>query len=115
MYTLPRPPPDEAAAKDSFPRQITTLDGRIYKSVRILKVKPDGLEVQFKPDKGGIGIATIRLANLPSDLRRRYYADALASEDRTDEGFSEFIHEIRAEAELGRPVAQFQLGFSYQH
>jgi S1-C subfamily serine protease len=59
-------------ASNSVPTEIRTLNGRIYKSVRILEVKQDRLTVEFKPDSGGFGVATIQFDKLPNDLRQRY-------------------------------------------
>lgn len=67
--TNPEPP------TSADPTEIKTLDGKTYKSVRILKVTPGGLAVQFTPAGGGIGMTKIGFENLSADLQQRYGYD----------------------------------------
>jgi hypothetical protein len=67
--TKPEPP------TNIDPTEIKTLDGKTYKSVRILKVTPDALAVEFTPAGGGIGMARIGFEKLPTDLQQRYGYD----------------------------------------
>ena len=67
--TNPEPP------TSADPKEIKTLDGKTYKSVRILKVTPGGLAVQFTPAGGGIGMTKIGFENLSADLQQRYGYD----------------------------------------
>jgi len=55
---------------------ITTLDGTTYKSIRILKVEPDGLVIEYAPQAGGIGLRKIRFKNLSAELQIKYGYDA---------------------------------------
>jgi hypothetical protein len=50
---------------------ITTSDGKIYKSVVIQRVEPDGLFVSYQPEGGGLGNAKIKLEKLSQDLKSR--------------------------------------------
>jgi hypothetical protein len=56
--------------------EIKTLDGQTYKAVRVSRVEPDGLVVEFAPPHGGIGIGKIQFVNLPADVQLRYGYDA---------------------------------------
>ena len=58
------------------PTKITTIGGQTYNSVRVLRVEQDGLAVEYTPQSGGVGMAKIRFASLPSDLQQQYQADA---------------------------------------
>ena len=60
----------EIPALDSA--EITTLSGMTYKSVTILKVEPDSLTMEYKPQGGGIGLAKVKFENLPTDLKQRF-------------------------------------------
>lgn len=56
--------------------EITTLDGTTYKAVRILKVDPDGLMIEYAPPTGGLGLRKVKFANLPAELQSKYGYDA---------------------------------------
>lgn len=56
--------------------EITTLNGTTYKSVRILKVEPDGLMIQYSPQAGGIGLGKIPFENLSAEFHQKYGYDA---------------------------------------
>jgi len=58
------------------PTEITNLDGTTYKSVRILKVEPDGLMIEYAPEAGGIGLKKLKFVNLSAELRLKYGYDA---------------------------------------
>jgi hypothetical protein len=55
---------------------ITTLDGTTYRSVRILKVEPDGLLIEYMPQAGGIGLKKLKFENLSTELQLKYGYDA---------------------------------------
>src|ERR1700709_1995336 len=57
------------------PTSITTLHGESYHSVRILKVKPKGLQIEFRPAGGGLGVSTLPFSNLPPALKQQYAAE----------------------------------------
>jgi hypothetical protein len=59
-----------------LPSQVVTTDGTVYNQVKLLRVEPDGLAVEFTPQGGGIGMGKIRFARLPADLQHRYGYDA---------------------------------------
>lgn len=54
---------------------ITTLDGQRYEATRILRVRHDGLEIEYRPDGGGVGMAKIKFQRLPEDLQARFGFD----------------------------------------
>ena len=66
---------------DSFPSEITTRDGRVYRHVERLRTEPDGLLVNYEPAPGGYGLAKLKFRDLPDDLRRRYGYDEKKSSD----------------------------------
>ena len=57
------------------PTEIKTRTGMTYKSIRNLKVAPDGLEIEFTPPGGGIGMTKIEFKDLPADLQQQYGYD----------------------------------------
>lgn len=62
---------EKASAKD----EITTLDGTTYKSIRILKVEPDGLVLEHQPPAGGVGLAKLKFEDLPAELKQKHGYD----------------------------------------
>src|SRR4051794_28137691 len=114
-----------SVSPSSFPTEITTLDGQKYVSVRLLRVKPAGLQIEFKPKGGGIGVSTLPFANLPPALRERYRADAeKASVQEKKQSVNEAAMRayekerlVRlpeyAAAQKGDPEGQFLLGARY--
>lgn len=84
------------------PTEITTLDGTTYKSVRILKVEPDGLMIEHAPKTGGIGLGKIKFVNLPVELQLKYGYDAQkAAEYQATQaaGEAKLRHEMRIQQE----------------
>src|SRR6185369_16842607 len=66
----------KTAATNSPARvDIETLDGRVYKSARIPRSEPSGLNVEYSPEKGGLGLAMIKFKNLPEYLQEQYGYD----------------------------------------
>jgi len=64
-----------AAETDS----ITTRNGKTYANAVIQRADPDGVVIEYAPQPGGVGIAKLKFANLPDDLRNRYnYNEAAA-------------------------------------
>jgi len=55
---------------------ITTPGGRRYSKASLRKIGPDGITVEFQLDKGGVGFATLKVEQLPDNLR------PLCSQDR---------------------------------
>lgn len=56
--------------------QIKTLEGKAYKAARIEAVEPDGIQVAYEPEGGGVGLAKLRFQVLPGDLQRRFGYDS---------------------------------------
>ena len=63
-------------ATASNPTGITTLDGTTYRSVRILKIEPDGLMIEHTPQAGGIGLKKLKFVDLSVELQLKYGYDA---------------------------------------
>src|SRR5579862_2348935 len=65
---------------NSLPSQIVTTDGKTYDVVKLLRVMPDGLLVQYLPDSGGMGLARLKFAKLSKSLQMQFgYDPAKAS------------------------------------
>jgi hypothetical protein len=52
--------------------QFTTDSGRVYKSVQVLKVYPDGLMIQYAPASGGFAMERVAFAELPGEIQKEY-------------------------------------------
>lgn len=48
---------------------LTTAGNKTYKQVRLQKLGPDGVTVSFQPDQGGLGVARLKVENLPQELQ----------------------------------------------
>ncbi len=57
------------AARVSFLPEVTTRDGKPYRNVTLRKVEPDGITVTYEADKGGVGLAKLRVERLPGQLQ----------------------------------------------
>ena len=57
------------------PTKIISLDGTTYESVRILKVEPDGLMIEYAPQAGGIGLKKLKFVDLSAELQLKYGYD----------------------------------------
>lgn len=58
---------------------ITINSGKVYKSVKITSVDPDGLMIEYRPDDGGIGISKIKFRDLPAEEQKQYGFDPQAA------------------------------------
>jgi hypothetical protein len=75
--SAPQPNPPMALSPNSLPSKIITTDGKVYKAVRLLKVEPDGLLVEYRPDTGGTGLVKLKFAKLPASLQKQFGYDPL--------------------------------------
>jgi hypothetical protein len=69
--------------------EITTLDGKTYRNAEVLRADPDGIVVNYQPEKRGIGMAKLNFRNLPDSVRSQYGYDqgkATAFENDTAQG-----------------------------
>lgn len=57
---------------NSLPARIVTTDGQIYNSVKLLRVLPDGLLVQYLPASGGMGLARLKFTKLPPSYQKQF-------------------------------------------
>jgi hypothetical protein len=91
-----------AAETDS----ITTRDGITYTNAVIQRADPNGLVIEYAPRPGSVGIAKLKFANLPDELRRRYNynaTDALIFEQNHAAGIARRQEQIeRGEIEKQR-------------
>lgn len=81
-------------------KEITTLDGKTYKSVRILKIEPDGLLLEHQPPTGGVGLAKLKFEDLPPEVKQRHGYDpekAGAHEARQAEAELQLRAEMQAQ------------------
>jgi hypothetical protein len=92
----------DAAETDS----ITTRNGITYTNAVIQRADPDGVVVEYTPQPGSFGIAKLKFANLPDELRKRYNynaTDAVTFEQNQAAGIARRQEEIaRGEIEKQR-------------
>lgn len=68
------------APSNSLPSRIVTMDGKTYNAVKLQRVLPDGLLVQYLPDAGGMGLARLKFVKLSKSLQVQFgYDPAKAS------------------------------------
>jgi len=60
---------------NSLLAKIITTDGVTYDRVKLSRVDPDGLLVEFQPATGGTGIAKLKFARLPASLQKQFGFD----------------------------------------
>ncbi len=109
-----------SAAGQSNPNllaQITTSDGRIYRQVEVVRVEPDGIVVNYQPERPGIGMAKLKFRNLPDAVRNQYGYDPQRATDfeaqqaqamaqwRSQPAVDPQIQRYRAVAEWNRALA----------
>ena len=68
-------------SSNSLPSRITTTDGQTYHAVKLLRVLPDGLLVQYQPDAGGMGLARLKFVNLSKSLQQQFGYDPQKAAD----------------------------------
>jgi len=51
---------------------ITTRNGITYTNAVIQRADPDGVVVEYAPQPGSVGLAKLKFANLPDELRKQY-------------------------------------------
>jgi hypothetical protein len=64
-----------AGSANALPPQIITTDGITYNAVKLQRVLPDGLLVQYQPDAGGMGLARLKFVNLSKSLQQQFGYD----------------------------------------
>jgi Sel1 repeat-containing protein len=57
-------------AKRNHNGKVTTRNGDLCLNLKIQKVESDGVMVTFEPEKGGLGFAKFKTANLPRELQK---------------------------------------------
>jgi hypothetical protein len=60
------------APPTSLPSQILTTGGKIYDGVKLVKILPNGLVIQYFPKEGGTGLATLKFNDLPISLQKQF-------------------------------------------
>jgi hypothetical protein len=73
--SAPQPDPPMALSSNSLPSKIITTDGMVYNAVKLSRVEPDGLLVEYQPDSGGIGLAKLKFAMLSESLQKQFGYD----------------------------------------
>jgi hypothetical protein len=49
--------------------ELTTLGNKTYRHVSLQKLDPEGVTFSFRPTEGGLGVARLKLENLPQELQ----------------------------------------------
>ena len=85
---------------------ITTRNGITYTNAVIQRADPDGVVIEYTPRPGSVGIAKLKFANLPDELRKQYNynaTDAVTFEQNQAAGIARRQEEIaRGEIEKRR-------------
>jgi len=84
---------------------ITTVDGRVYHDVTVIRSDPDGILINYTPEGGGIGMAKLRFRNLPNDLQSRYGYDAKSATDyeqRQERANEDYVAQMNHDESLRR-------------
>ncbi|MGA3285378.1 MAG: hypothetical protein ABSD57_13085 [Verrucomicrobiota bacterium] len=108
---LTPPPPNSLEPEKTNlaqPGEITTLNGKTYKSATVQRVDPDGLTIGYTPAGGGTGAVKIKFKNLPDDLQRQYKYDpdkAAAYEARQAQGMAAWRAQREKETEAAKRAA----------
>lgn len=79
--SAPNPAPSKAQTTNSLPAKIVTTDGKTFNAVRLIKVEPDGLLVEYRPETGGLGLTTLKFAKLPESLQKEFGYDPRKASD----------------------------------
>src|SRR5690348_4716091 len=64
-----------ALSNNSLPSKIITADGMVYQAVKLSRIEPDGLLIEYRPDSGGVGMAKLKFAKLPAPLQKQFGYD----------------------------------------
>ncbi len=64
-----------------LPPTIVATNGKTYESVKLLRVEPDGLNIEFAPAGGGVGLAKIKFRDLPESLQHQFGYDPEKAKD----------------------------------
>jgi len=59
----------EAAKPEAAISDLTTRTRESYKNVTVRKVESDGVTIAFQPPQGGLGLAKVKMENLPENLQ----------------------------------------------
>jgi hypothetical protein len=59
-----------------LPAIIITTDGITYNKVKLSRIDPDGLLVEYQPAAGGTGLAKLKFAKLPELLQKQFGYDS---------------------------------------
>lgn len=84
---------------------LTTTTGKTYACVRVVRVDPDGLSIEYAPEPGAVGLAKVKFAVLPRDVQERYGYDpktAEAFESANTAAVQAWNEQRTAEEEAGR-------------
>ncbi len=62
-------------SSNALPSKIITADGKTFNAVKLERVLPDGLLVQYQPVSGGMGLARLEFVNLSKSLQQQFGYD----------------------------------------
>jgi hypothetical protein len=73
------------------PNSLRTQNGTTYWNAEIQKVTPDGLNIEYTPPSGGLGLAKVQFEDLSEELQKQYGFDhQKASDFRKSQGIANF-------------------------
>jgi len=70
-----QPAPPTTVSTNALPSKIVTTDGKVYHGVKLIRIEPDGLLVEYEPDAGGIGMGNLKFTKLPASLQKQFGYD----------------------------------------
>lgn len=75
--------PVSYTAADPFilPSEIITRGGATYRAVKLLKMEPDGLSVEYTPEGGGMGLVKLKYEDLPEAFQLQFQYDVQKAKD----------------------------------
>jgi hypothetical protein len=59
-------------------KELTTLDGTVFTNAKVEKAEPDGIQISYKAERGGFGMATLKFRDLPGDVQKAFAYDPQA-------------------------------------
>ncbi len=101
--SLARTNQNAAPSSNSLPSTIIMNDGQTYHGVKLLRVLPDGLLVQYLPDSDGMGLARLKFAKLPKSFQSQFGYDprkASAYEEGEKNVMTELSRRMREDEDI---------------
>jgi hypothetical protein len=73
--------PAAARPQNNYFSSLKALEGATFNNVSVQRVEPDGLQVSFVPEGGGLGFAKLKFRSLSESLRQEYGYDAVSGDE----------------------------------